>query len=34
MATPTETLGSYLTKLRRLLHDASDVYWSQTAKEA
>lgn len=34
MATPVETLGTYLTKLRRLLHDAADVYWTQAAKEA
>ncbi len=34
MATQTETLSSYLTKLRRLLHDAQDVYWSAAAKTA
>ena len=34
MATQTETLSSYLTKLRRLLHDAQDVYWSVAAKTA
>lgn len=34
MATQTETLSSYLTKLRRLLHDAQDVYWSSAAKTA
>lgn len=34
MATQTETLSSYLTKLRRLLHDANDVYWTQAAKTA
>ena len=34
MAIRTETLGSYLTQLRRLLHDAADTYWTQAAKEA
>ena len=34
MATQTETLSSYLTKLRRILHDAQDVYWSVAAKTA
>ena len=34
MATQIETLSSYLTKLRRILHDAQDVYWSAVAKTA
>lgn len=28
------TLSDYLTQLRRLLHDANDVFWSQAAKTA
>ena len=34
MATQTETLSTYLTKLRRVLHDANDVYWTAAAKTA
>ena len=34
MAVQTETLASYLTKLRRLLHDAQDTYWTAAAKTA
>ncbi len=34
MAAQTETLSSYLTKLRRLLHDAQDTYWTAAAKTA
>ena len=29
-----ETLGSYLTQLRRILHDSSDQFWSQVSKTA
>jgi len=34
MATQVDTLATYLTKLRRLLHDSQDTYWSLAAKTA